>query len=127
MRRLLGRVLVVIIAIAFVLFWLVVLYGGTLNRTSARVTLSALDVASVPDGVYDGSATILHLAPKVRVTVADGRIMRVAIVTPVYGDLAGLAARVVAAQSLDVDGITGATISTKAVLKAIDNALTVHP
>lgn len=127
MKRFLARTLVVIIAIAFVLFWVVVLYGGYLNRTAASVTLSALDVASVPDGVYDGSATILHVAPKVRVTVTGGRITDVAVLTPVYGDLAGLAAQVIAAQSLDVDGITGATISTKAVLKAIDNALTVHP
>lgn len=127
MRRFLVRLLIAVAIIAFVLFWAVTLYGGTLKRTAARIILPPLDLANVADGVYDGSARILHVAPKLRVTVAAERITAITIVTPVAGDVSGLAARVVKAQSLDVDGITGATISTKAVLKAIDNALTIQP
>lgn len=61
------------------------------------------------------------------VKVTAGRITDITVVSPVYGDVSGLAARVIKAQSLDVDGISGATVSTKAVLKAIDNALAARP
>lgn len=121
------RLLLVIAAVAFVLFWVVVLYSGYLNRTAARVTLPPLNLANVADGVYEGSARILHVAPKLQVTVAGRKITNITFVTLVAGDVTGLAARVIKAQSLDVDAISGATISTKAVLKAIDNALAARP
>lgn len=121
------RLLLVIAAVAFVLFWVVVLYSGYLNRTAARVTLPPLNLANVADGVYEGSARILHVAPKLQVTVTAGRITNITFVTLVAGDVTGLAARVIKAQSLDVDAISGATVSTKAVLKAIDNALAARP
>lgn len=127
MKHFLTRLLVVIVAVAFVLFWVVALYGGYLNRTSARVTLPPLNLANVSDGVYEGSATILHVAPKLRVTVTAGMIADITVVSPVHGDVSGLAARVIKAQSLNVDGISGATVTTKAVLKAIDNALAARP
>jgi uncharacterized protein with FMN-binding domain len=127
MRRFFTRLLVVIVASAFVLFWVVVLYGGYLNRTAARVTLPPLNLATVADGVYDGSATILHVTSKLRVTVSAARITDIVAANPVYGGVSALTARVIKAQSLDVDGITGATITTKTVLKAIDNALTAQP
>jgi len=127
MRRFFKRLLVTVVAVAFVLFWVVALYGGTLNRTSGRLTLSPLNLATVADGIYEGSAKILHVAPKLRVTVSTGRITAITVVSPIYGDVSGLIARVIKAQSLDVDGISGATISTKAFLKAIDNALAAQP
>jgi uncharacterized protein with FMN-binding domain len=127
MKRVLTRMLVVIVALVFVLFWVVALYGGALNRTSGRLTLSPLDLANVVDGMYEGTATILHVAPKLHVMVTSGRITAIIVVSPIYGDVSELAARVIKAQSLDVDGISGATISTKAVLKAIDNALAARP
>jgi uncharacterized protein with FMN-binding domain len=50
------------------------------------------------------------------------------LVAALYGGtLHRTSARVVKAQSLDVDGISGATISTKIVLKAIDNTLIARP
>jgi uncharacterized protein with FMN-binding domain len=49
------------------------------------------------------------------------------VVALYVGTLNRTSARVIKAQSLDVDGISGATISTKAVLKAIDNALAARP
>jgi len=117
------RTLLVIATVVFVLFCGWVLYSGYLIRTSARVILSPLNLANVADGVYDGSARILHVAPKLQVTVAGGKITAIAVVSPVAGDVNGLTARVIEAQSLNVDAISGATVSTKAVLKAIDNAL----
>lgn len=50
------------------------------------------------------------------------------LVAALYGGtLHQTSALIVTAQSLDVDGISGATISTKIILKAINNALVAHP
>ncbi|MFZ2412780.1 MAG: FMN-binding protein [Candidatus Cryosericum sp.] len=128
MKRFLMRLVAVVAAVAFIVFWVVALYGGTLNRTAARIAVSPLDLRNVADGVYEGSAKVLHVAPKLQVTVAAGRITNITFMTLVAGDVTGLTARIIKAQSLDVDAISGATVSTKAVLKAIDNALmTQHP
>ena len=127
MKRLFMRLIVSLVAIASVLFLVVLLYGNFLNQTAAAVTLPALNLANVADGVYEGNSRILHVAPKLRVTVVAGRITDFTVMTPVAVDFNGLLARVIKAQSLGVDGISGATVSTKAVLKAIDNALTLHP
>jgi len=55
-------------------------------------------------------------------------LVKTVLVAALYGGTFNrTSARVIKAQSLDVDGISGATISTKAVLKAIDNALTAQP
>jgi uncharacterized protein with FMN-binding domain len=128
MKRFVMRLVTVVSAIAFIMFWVIALYGGSLNRTAARVTVPQLDLTSVADGVYEGSSRILHVDPKLRVTVAAEKITSITFATLVAGDVTGLAARVIEAQSLDVDAISGATVSTKAVLKAIGNALTTqHP
>jgi uncharacterized protein with FMN-binding domain len=127
-KRILTKMLVIVVAVAFVLFWAVVLYGMTLNRMAAHVALPPLDLSNVVDGVYDGSATILHVTSNLRVTVSAARITSIVPADSVdNGDVSALTARVIKAQSLDVDGITGATITTKTVLKAIDNALAARP
>lgn len=55
-------------------------------------------------------------------------LVKTVLVVALYvGTLNRTSARVIKAQSLDVDGISGATISTKIVLKAIDNTLIARP
>jgi uncharacterized protein with FMN-binding domain len=120
--------LLITFVILIVLFALVIgVYPRMLKARADQLVLAPLNLANVADGVYDGSTRILHVAPKLQVTVAAGRITNITFVTLVAGDATGLAARVVRAQSLDVDAISGATISTKTVLKTIDNALQTAP
>jgi len=77
------------------------------------------------DGVYEGEYSFI----KVRVTIKDGDMCDIDILHhggggKKYADMvAPLADEVVRKQSLDVDVITGATVSSRNFKKAVENAL----
>ena len=79
--------------------------------------------------VKTGSAQGLFGEVKVEVTVEDGKIIDVQVVehseTPGYGTpgIEQMPARIVEANSTDVDGVTGATYASNAVKQAVDAAL----
>lgn len=117
----------VLLIVAIVLAIIVIAgfgYADSLAKAADKIIIAPLDLAGVADGTYEGSAAIMHVKPQVSVTVANGRITSVSYAPPVGPGLVGMADRIVAAQSLDVDGISGATITTKAVKAAISNAVT---
>ncbi len=88
-----------------------------------------------PDGEYRGSYTIAlpagafaafrHVA--VDVSVASGSITAIELVEPEIMQSAEffrvLPARIVATQSLDVDAVSGVTYTSKALIKAVQDAL----
>lgn len=93
------------------------------------------DLSGVADGTYEGdyridpprgaTAVFKHVA--VAVTVSSHALQGIEIIDPrALGDdedFATYAARVVTAGSLDVDGVSGATYSSKAFAKAVELAL----
>lgn len=124
MKRFLKGLLVAIALIVIVIVITGTVYGRRLNRAAAELVVPPLDLTDVANGTYVGTAAIMHVQPQVSVTVADGRITAITLLNPMVGDSAGLVDRIVAAQSLNVDGITSATITTKAIKAAISDALT---
>jgi uncharacterized protein with FMN-binding domain len=100
-----------------------------------RVDLRNVDLKLVPDGVYEGSYTIQPPPPamaanktvQVRVTVAGGKYATIEILNPPrVGESAAirtLISRVQESQDLSMDAVSGATITSTAVLKAIQNAV----
>jgi|GEM_PF-1195794 len=112
-----------VLAGAFVLFF---------NRGMGAVratTVSDLDLSKVADGTYTGRYSRNRWGYTVVVTVKDGRIENIEITecinAHIYQGLnQKMVGRVVEEQSLDIDTIGGASISTRAFLKAVDNALT---
>lgn len=124
MKHFLKRVLLVVVIFVAVIAIAMAVYGPLLKKAAAQVTIPALNLTGIADGTYTGAAAIMHVQPRVSVTVAGGRITAISFLTPVAGGVNGMTDRIIAAQSLDVDGITGATISTKAIKAAISNAVT---
>lgn len=89
--------------------------------------ISEIDLTEVEDGTYIGSYAKFPVDAKVKVTVKDHRITAIDLIE--HGNGKGAPAevvpgKVVEAQSLDVDAVSGATYSSKVILKAIENALT---
>jgi uncharacterized protein with FMN-binding domain len=84
------------------------------------------NVRGAPDGIYTGSYEILPVKVVVRVNVEDGEIADIFILEHQNG-LGGKAERIVKdvleRQSLNVDVVSGATASSKAILRAIENAI----
>ncbi len=91
--------------------------------------LMALADAMPADGVYEGSANGMGGAVKVTVTVSGGKITAVEVVE--HSETAGISdpaieqipAKIVEAQSTDVDAVTGATVTSEAIKAAVKAAL----
>lgn len=91
-----------------------------------QVQLSMPELSKIPDGVYRGSAKVLPVIARVEVTVTGGRITGFRILRHLTGQ--GRAAevlteQVVEKQTIEIDAVSGATYSSKVILKAGENAL----
>lgn len=93
------------------------------------VAFGAMAQAIPADGVYEGSANGLGGELKVAVTVAGGKITEVKVgdhkETPGISDPAieQVPAAIVEAQSTEVDGVAGATVTSDAIKTAVAAAL----
>lgn len=96
-----------------------------------RIPVAAVDVSALPDGTYDGEETQAGFTYRVRVTVDGGRIAHIEILSnreSHYAQLAALAAdKLVGRPRNDVDGISGATTTSKGLMRAVANAFTRAP
>ena len=100
--------------------------GQPLNEQT-EATEAAAEEADVQ--VYTGKAQGMFCEIVAEVTVKDGKIADVKLTgadeTPALGGkvLEEMPAKILDAQSTDVDGMTGATVTTDAVKAAVNNAL----
>lgn len=91
-----------------------------------NIQISNTDLSGIPDGTYRGSYKSFPVEAEVEVTVLNGKFdcIRILNNTNGQGQLAEtIIGRVVRAQSLDVDAVSGATLSSRVILLAIDDAL----
>jgi len=104
---------------------------GTVAFVGARVVsgmhIKNIDLSQIPNGVYKGEQKYLGFVTKVAVYVTRHRITRIDVSEARGGRYVEKAKKVtgkiIAKQSLDVDTITGATVTSKAIIKAVENAL----
>jgi len=117
-------VLAVIIVILIVMF-LKVTDGLSEGE---KVALNGIDLAAISDGSYTGTYNFKRWSNTVTVHVENHRIVDIDIVEDVMAEGAtncsdDIIMRVIEAQSTDIDTVSGATVTSKAYLKAIENAL----
>lgn len=118
--------LLMVIGLATIVIFIMIA-GGLFAVTRGLTEMQELVVNDVnpgklPDGVYAGEFSRYRWSNIVEVTIKNGRI--VDIQTDSDDALEQeLSERIVAAQSLQVDINTGATVSSKAFLKAVEEAL----
>ncbi len=126
-----------VVAIVIILAGILVVYFGTkgiqsyldLKKYQQQVDdikIESVDLSRVPDGTYIGNAEVLWVAAEVKVIVKDHKIVNIDLIK--HKNERGKNAevipeKVVEAQSLQVEAISGATNSSKVILKAIENAL----
>lgn len=90
------------------------------------VAIAQTDLAALKDGTYFGSYSVFPVSAEVNVTVKDHMITGIELVKHTHGQGAPaevIPGKVVEAQSLRVDSVSGATYSSMVILKAIENAL----
>jgi uncharacterized protein with FMN-binding domain len=91
-----------------------------------NLTIDDIKPASVKDGEYTGTESVFPVTATVVVTVKAGAIADIKLTEHGHGPNHGADAivdRVIAAQSLMVDAVSGSTYSSKVVRKAIELAL----
>lgn len=123
----------VILGIVAAVLLLVLVMGGKYARdliyykeTMANVTIGEIDLKNVKDGSYIGNYDARIISATVKVTVRDGEITGIELLEHKYdrgGPAEAIVDDILKEQSLDVDAVSGATNSSKTILKAVENAL----
>ena len=124
----------ILIVLACVIIVLVLIAAGLLIWATSglskykNMVINDVDLSKVPNGTYKGSFKGGRWSNTVEVTVKDHKITDIKITKDVLFKTSRvpgeLFPRIKQAQSLKVDTVTGATVTSKAYLKAIENALT---
>ncbi len=92
----------------------------------AEVTIQDINFSQIPDGTYTGQYSAFPVAVVVNVTVLGNRVTVIDLVKHDNGQgkpAEVIIDQVIEKQSLNVDVITGATYSSKVILKSIEQAL----
>jgi len=96
------------------------------RREDRNLEIADVDFSKVPDGTYLGNYEGWNKFD-VLVTVAGGEVTDIKIaedsVNPATDVTDKIIDRIVSDQSLDLDAVSGATVTTKGLLKAVERAL----
>jgi uncharacterized protein with FMN-binding domain len=90
------------------------------------IVIEDIDFTRVKDGVYTARQNNFPVTAKVEATVELGRVTGVKVLRHFHGPDRGaeaIAGRIVEEQSLKVDAVSGATLSSAVILKAVESAL----
>lgn len=120
MKRVVICVLVVLVGIGISM---IVLLQDITQKTN-QIKLHTPNLATIKDGVYEGRYSIFPVSAKVKVYIEDKRINDVKIITHGLGKAAeNIVSDVLQKQSLEVDTVSQATISSVCILKAAEQAM----
>jgi uncharacterized protein with FMN-binding domain len=101
--------------------------NGAEVRAVRAMPINHIDLAKVKDGTYLGDFTYGGFTYQVSVAVVSGQIRTIAVVKNRTTSPAKRAEealkRVLEQQRNDVDAVSGATTTSKALLKAVENAI----
>lgn len=93
-----------------------------------KIPIGKVEPSQLESGVYEGEYRGGRWSNKVKVTIKDQQITRIDVVKTVLLErrevTRKLIDRVVEKQNTDVEVVSGATITSKAYLKSIEDALT---
>ena len=129
MKKYLIPIAVVVVIALAIGGWQAYSYYSDLSEYRTGVAALAPTIpnlSTLPDGVYTGSHEIVWVGATVKVTVKDHAITEIELVEHKHDrgiQAEVIPGRVVSAQSLDVDIVSGVTASSKIILQAIANAL----
>ena len=91
-----------------------------------KIIINSPDLSRIADGIYQGNSKVGPVRVTLDVTMQSGAITSIDLIRHFNGlgkKAEVIVPRIIEAQSLDVDVVSGATGSSKAILKAVENAL----
>lgn len=120
------------IILGVILFFAVISAGMSIYFSNGleegrNVEILGCDASRLSDGVYNGSYEEGRWTNEVAVSVQNGKIVKIEIIKDVMvaipGVFTGIAQEVINAQDTRVEIVSGATVTSKAYMKSIENAL----
>jgi len=114
----------------FLCVLLVIIVSGFFAMTRGikegkNVEINSVDISKLEDGTYVGKYSKDRWTSEVEVSVKGKKIENIKLMseqlTPDVGD--ELSKKIIEKQNVNVDVISGATVSSKAYLKSVENAL----
>ena len=117
------------ISFVFSLFAIILIITSCNSIDLSGIRASMPDMAGKTNGVYRGNYSLSGTPVRVTldVTVQDNGITGIRIIQHICSPIGKKAERItqniIEGQSLEIDAISGATASSKAILKAVENAL----
>ncbi len=120
------RVQVVLIVLGAIVVVIAIALIAALNGMSyvRGMTVAPVDLSRVTDGTHHGEFSRGRFHYAVDVSVADHQIQSVTETDTSANDITRkIAQQIVAQQALPADAVSGASLTTKAFSKAVENAL----
>lgn len=123
-----------LLTVILVGFAVLMVTGCNDSKVLEKITAAEVDLSQVTNGVYQGTYTlrlpagsmVAYPSATVNVTVADHRYQNIAIVSkPMLMSNSSIQVyfkRVIDEQKINIDGISGASYTRKAIQKAIEAA-----
>lgn len=121
-----AMIVAIVIVISLVFYLIYMSRVSNYQKTVSNMTFTSIDISKIPNGTYVGDCDVNFIYAKVSVTVKDGVIVKIELLEHKNGKGAPaekITDEIIQKQQLDVDAISGATNSSKVIIKAVENAL----
>lgn len=93
--------------------------------TLKALNINPVNISALPDGIYTGKYEFSRWKSEVSVSIQGGKLINIERLSePLTPDVSEeLFNTIIEEQKIDIDVITGATATSKAYMKSIENAL----
>jgi uncharacterized protein with FMN-binding domain len=128
MKQIIKKIIIILSTI-FILFFAIGCFG-MLYLTHGlhgmeQINISGIDLSEVSDGTYIGSFNEGRFSNSIEVTVANHKIVNLTLLDDVLFPKPGVSDElfhsIITSQNTTVDAISGATLTSKAYIKSIEN------
>jgi uncharacterized protein with FMN-binding domain len=110
----------------FIMFLVIYYHANKFEKELGALTVDPVEFSKVKDGVYDGVSDLSILTAKVSVKVEKAKVTGIKLLEHKHSPNHGadkITDKIIAAQTLNVDAVTGASLSSKVIKKAVSEAL----
>ena len=120
------KIIIIILVIVLAIFLVFKMISANLVKRANALTIEEIAPEELKDGNYSGHYELSPVKVALQVTIQDGEIKAIEITKHDNGlgkNAEKIVDKIVEKQSLTVDNVSGATVSSVAIKKAVENAL----
>ena len=118
--------LIIPVVFAIIILSFIGIILGKMKKQLERIDTTPVDIAQVADGVYTGESETELVKVAVNVTVKDGKIVNIDILKHECGKgkpAERIIESIIHKNSVEVDAVSGATVSSAVIQDAVRTAL----